>query len=129
MPTAKTITYLIEFQDNTQRKVTVPADWNVTFGALVPGSTSNMGKWGLRFWKGTQQKAVFQGVESFRDMAIEIEERITQVKKETFYKDDGEGGKKAVVVEGKVHEWVNPDNPRPQKNVPALRDLKVVGLD
>ena len=114
MPTAKTITYLIEFQDNTQRKVTVPADWNVTFGALVPGSTSNMGKLGLRVRCGTQQKAVFQDVESFRDTSMEIEERITTVKEETFFKGDGENRKAVVVVEGKVHEWVNPDQPRPQ---------------
>ena len=120
------VTYLLEMRDGTQKKITIPNTWVLTFGALVPGSQSNGGKLGLRIRKGQQQMAVFQDVESFRNTAIEIEERITTTKEETFFKGDGEN-RKAVVVEGKVHEWVNPDQPRPQQG--ALKDLRVVDLD
>jgi len=120
-------TYLLEMKDGSQKKITIPSDWIITFGALIPGSQSNMGKLGLRIRKGTQQKAVFQDVESFRDTSMAIEERITTVKEETFFKGDGDN-RKAVVVEGKVHEWVNPDQPRPQKEE-QLAQLRVVNLD
>ena len=121
------VTYLLEMKDGTQKKITIPSDWTITFGALVPGSTTNLGKLGLRIRKGQQQKAVFQDVDSFRDTSIQIEERVTTVKEETFFKGDGDN-RKAVVVEGKIHEWVNPDAPRPQKEE-SVKQLRVVNLD
>jgi len=124
---ASKTTYLLEMKDGSQKKITIPSNWVLTFGALIPGSQSNMGKLGLRVRCGTQQKAVFQDVESFRDTSMEIEERITTVKEETFYKGDGDN-KKAVVVEGKVHEWINPDSP-PEREEAALTQLRVVNLD
>ncbi len=125
---ASKTTYLLEMKDGSQKKITIPSNWVLTFGALIPGSQSNMGKLGLRVRCGTQQKAVFQDVESFRDTSMEIEERITTVKEETFYKDDGKGDRKAVVVEGKVHEWVNPDSP-PERKEASLTQLRVVNLE
>lgn len=123
------VTYLLYMKDGSLKKVTVPADWSVTFGALYPGKEGNMGKTGLRFWKGKVQKAVFTEVEAFRDTSIKIEERVTTTKQETFYKGDGEN-QKAVVVEGQVHEWVNPDEPRPQPKEEAhVAQLRVVNLD
>lgn len=122
------VTYLLEMDDDTQRRVTIPSDWTVTFGALIPGSQSNHGKVGLRFWKGKQQKAVFQGVKAFRDTSITLEERVTTTKQETYYKGD-EDNRRAVVVEGTIHEWINPDEPKPAKPEPSLAQLKVVNLD
>jgi hypothetical protein len=121
------ITYLLEMKDGSQRKICIPTNWVLTFGALIPGSQNNNGRMGLRIRKGQQQMAVFQDVESFRNTAIEIEERITTVKEETFFKGDGEN-RKAVVVEGKVHEWVNPDAPRPQAQE-SVAQLRVVNLE
>lgn len=127
MKEKESTTYLLEMKDGSQKKITIPSDWVITFGALIPGSPNNMGKMGLRIRKGQKQMAVFQDVESFRDTSITIEERITTVKEETFFKGDGEN-RKAVVVEGKVHEWVNPDAPRPQRQE-QLAQLRVVNLD
>lgn len=125
----ETTTYLLYMKDGSQKKVTVPSSWKVTFGALYPGKEANHGKTGLRFYSGTnKQHAVFTEVESFRDASIKFEERVTTSKEETFYKGDGEQ-RKAVVVEGQVHEWINPDEPRPQADQKALRDLRVVNLD
>lgn len=107
------VTYLFLMDDNSERKVTVPADWNVTFGALIPGSQSNAGRIALRIWKGKQQKAVFEGVKGFRDMSIPIEEKITKTQAETYYKGEGDN-RKAVNVEVAASEWVNPDKPREQ---------------
>lgn len=122
-------TYLLYMEDGSQKKVTVPASWKVTFGALYPGKEANHGKTGLRFYSATsKQHAVFTNVSSFRDASIKLEERVTTRKEETFYKGDGDN-QKAVVVEGQVHEWVNPDEPRPQNKQAALRDLRVVNLD
>jgi hypothetical protein len=128
MPKDDTVTYLIELDDDTLKKITVPADWTVTFGALIPGQQSNGGRLGMRFWKGKQQKALFQNVKSFRDLSIKLEERVTTRKEETYYKGD-EDNRKAVVVEGKVHEWINPDEPRPQPEKKDLQQLRVVNLD
>jgi len=114
-------------KDGTQKKITIPSTWVITFGALIPGSPNNMGKMGLRIRNGQKQMAVFEGVEAFRDTSIQIEERVTTVKEETFYKGDGEN-RKAVVVEGKVHEWVNPDAPRPQQQE-QVAQLRVVNLN
>jgi hypothetical protein len=109
-PNKQEETYLLEMDDETLKKVIVPAGCTVTFGALVPGSQSNAGKIGLRVWKGKQQLAVFVGVASFRAMSLKIEERVTTTKQETYRKGDGANAK-AVVVEAQVHEWRDPDKP------------------
>lgn len=121
------VTYLLHMRSGDLKKVTVPADWTVTFGALYPGKDQNSGRTGLRFYKGKQQKAVFTDVDAFRDMSIKIEERVTTTKQESFYKGDGED-KKVVVVEGQVHEWINPDEPKPQKEETKVIP-RVVSLD
>ncbi len=41
---------------------------------------------------------------------IPIEERITKTQQETFTKQTPKGAKN-VIVEGHVHEWINPDSP------------------
>lgn len=115
-----TITYLLTMKDGSEKKVTVPAAWKVTFGALYPGREANHSKTGLRFYSsGNKQHAVFTDVESFRDTGIAIEEKRTKTQQETFYKDTPEG-KKSYIVEGKVSEWVNPDAPQKTTEMPKL---------
>lgn len=120
MAKAKTdqkVTYLLEMRNGDKKKISIPAHWKLTFGPLCPGSKdgglNSTGATALRLYDGTNQKAVFTGVESFRDLSIGIEVEVTKSKQETFYKDDPEGGeRKAVVMEASVKEWINPDAPR-----------------
>lgn len=119
-------TYLINMKDGSRQKITCPTDWAVTFGPLTPGSKdSNNGYHGLalRIRDGVRQKAVFTGVESFRDMSLQIEEEITKSKEEAFFREE-DGEKKQVIVQGSVKEWVNPDAPGakeiPQSEMPKL---------
>lgn len=105
-------TFLLDMKDGTQKKITVPAGCTVTFGALIPGQESNQGRLGLRVWHGKAQLAVFTGVEAFRALSLKTEERITTTKEETFTKGDGNNAQ-AVVVATQVHEWVDPDKPKP----------------
>jgi len=122
-------TYLLEMKSGTQKKITVPSNWTLTFGALVPGAQSHGGKLGLRLWgPGKVQKAVFQDVESFRDIAMKLEERITTTKQEMYRKGDGEQAKE-VILEAVVHEWVNPDAPKERTTEEATKQLRVVHLD
>lgn len=73
----ETRTYEIVTTERTFR-ITVPASWKVTFGAVVP-TTKSVGAssygaagWGLRFWEAAdKQRAVYTNVVSFRDISIE----------------------------------------------------------
>lgn len=119
-------TYLLLMRDNTKKKVTVPTKWKVTFGPLVPGSKdgglNSSGATSLRFYDGTNQKAVFTGVESFRDMSIGIEEEVVKEQEETLFKETPEG-RKSFIVQGRVKEWINPDAPRPANSEMDLSRL------
>lgn len=122
-----TTTYLLEMSDGTQKRITIPSTWNLTFGALIPGSQSNNGKIGLRVWHAKSQKAVFTDVVSFRDTSMQLEQRVTTTKHETYYKGNDEAAK-AVVVESAAHEWINPDTPK-LAQAAEVQQLKVVNLD
>src|SRR5580765_5304474 len=90
-------TYLLIMKDGTKQKITCPTKWTLTFGPLCPGTKDNNGynATSLRIRDGQHQKAVFTGVESFRDMSMSIETEIVKTQQETFYKDDPKGrGKK-----------------------------------
>lgn len=107
-------TYFVERTGGNDQRVTVPASWKVTFGPLNPGSKNQGGSGSpaLRFYEAlNKQRMVITGVVSFRDTSIKIEEKRTQVKQQTLHKRTN-GGDKAVVVEGRVEEWVNPDAPQ-----------------
>lgn len=106
-------TLILETASEGMKRVTIPAHWRVTFGNTLPynpkhgfaGGSSNIS---LRLYDGTTQTAVFSDVVSFRDASIKIEERITKVKRMQTTKH-GRTGDKAVEVEGRATEWVNPD--------------------
>jgi hypothetical protein len=107
-------TYLVTCKGGKDQRITVPSQWKVTFGQLNPGS-KNPGGGGapaLRFYESEkQQRAVITDVICFRDMSIQVEEKRTNVKQQVLTKDTAHG-KKNVVVEGRVEEWVNPDAPQ-----------------
>jgi len=106
-------TYFVETNKGS-KKVTVPANWKVTFGNVSPGNKSNGpgGELCLRFYEGSanNQRMVIVGVVQFRDMAIAVEEKRVSIKQQILRKDT-EHGSKDVVVEGRMEEWVNPDKP------------------
>lgn len=122
-------TYLLEMKNGSQKKVTVPAHWKVTFGPLVPGSKGfeHNGESSLcmRFYsKANQQHAVFTGVKSFRDLSIKLEVEVTRTQQETFYKDTPEG-KKSFVTEVNVKNWQDPDAPQDTQAVKEFAKLPI----
>lgn len=124
-----TATYILTMRDGAQKKVTVPANWKVTFGALVPGSKNHEqnsgGATALRFYEGaSQQRACFVGVTEFRDKSIDIMEKIVDVQSEQIAKRDSEGNVKHYNVQATESKWIDPDaevSPQPIKR--AKSDL------
>lgn len=108
-------TYMLNMGDGTKQKITIPSAWILTFGPIIPGvpkdSNSRVPAVALRIYDGKQQKAVFTGVESFRDTSIEILVETVKTEQETFYRGEGKD-KQAVVMEARVREWQNPDQPK-----------------
>lgn len=106
-------TYLVCRKGGNDQKVTVPSKWKVTFGPLHPGSKSHEASQTstLRFYEAAnRQRMVITDVVSFRDTAIKVEEKRVSTKQQTMYRNVP-GGEKAVVVEGRMEEWVDPDKP------------------
>lgn len=129
--TPATKTYVLKLKDDSVKKVTVPASWKVTFGALVPGSKDHNGSTtALRFYEGKdQQRACFVGVVEFRDSSLEVLDRIEDVQTEIIEKADGEGNMKNYTVEARETKWVNPDQPKSSNNAlkpSLLKDLRSV---
>lgn len=109
---------LLTMQDGTQKKLTIPEAWKVTFGALIPGQKESAGKIGLRLWSGTKgnerQHAVFTDVACFRDMEIDVMEQVEETRTETFVSKNDEEGE-AMVANVTVKKWINPDEPAKTK--------------
>ena len=109
--------YLIEFEDGSKKKITVPSDWKVTFGPVVVGKNTNHTRGrhageiplALRFYESeTKQRAIFTHVASFRDLSINIQEERVQTKNKTGSMDI-DGHRKNVSMRAVVKEWINPD--------------------
>jgi hypothetical protein len=109
-------TYIMDLFDGRQRRLTVPANWKVTFGPLIRASNDMKrggvgGTLALRFYESeSKQRAIFTDVACFRDASLVVEEKVTKTKKQTLYKDS-RGKKKAMQVEGRITQWVDPDEP------------------
>jgi hypothetical protein len=75
--TEETKTYEIVFGDSTRKRLTIPAKWIITFGAVVPSAVGVKGgpsrEWGIRIREGTQQRAAFAGVVEFFDITIQTQ--------------------------------------------------------
>ncbi len=108
-------TYLLVFERGGKKRITVPANWKVTFGpaAVGLGKTAYGGAkvpMAIRFYEDeNRQRAIFTEVVSFRDMSIPVleERRTTQTKTGHM---DLDGARKNVNVQAEVREWVDPDN-------------------
>lgn len=107
-------TYILELKGGGLRRLTVPANWRVTFGPLIggqKGSYENHGVLALRFYESeNQQRAIFTDVRCFRDASIPIEEQVTKIDRKVAQKMTPQGARD-VHVEARVTQWVNPDVP------------------
>jgi len=108
-------TYIIEKEDKTRVRVTVPEEWKVTFGPAARGSNSTSGRtlkmpMALRFYEAdNKQRAIFTDVISFRDASILIEEEKTDIQeKDGFTECDGKRQRTTFQVKRK--KWINPDD-------------------
>lgn len=93
-------------------RITIPADWKITFGPVAPGSKVG-GAMALRLWESeTKQRACYVNVESFRDVSIVASVRaIRRYGTQDWYADDKRySGKAAELVE---RAWVPEDQITP----------------
>lgn len=115
-------TYQILHEDGTERRITVPSSWKVTFGPAAKGMNTKNAPYkvplALRFYEAdTKQRAIFTDVVSFRDLSIEVQvKKISKQEKQGYMECDGQ--RKATVFHAEVSEWVNPDEQDLEK--PAL---------
>src|SRR3954468_10487462 len=87
MPTTKrtpdeTIEYLV-IQDRGEFVIELPANWQVTFGAVNPGSPPHgRDLHCLRVWEGSgtakKLRAVFGDVRGFRDLSLPLARKVTK---------------------------------------------------
>lgn len=112
-------TIVMETIGGKKRRVVVPAKCKVTFGAVCPGSSgqkdgsgySGRYGWCLRVYETKDRYlAVFTDVVSFREESVKVQERITRSKAKRVH-DAGPDGRQEAVVEARVTEWVDPDDP------------------
>lgn len=73
-------------------KITIPADFKVTFGAPLGNRGNDFNGRELRIYEaGEKQRACFTGVEWFRDLSIPLVRRVVSQSGETSWEDDGQG--------------------------------------
>jgi hypothetical protein len=74
-------------------KITIPADWKVTFGKPMQGrGYEDENSRELRIYEAeTKQRACFTGVLSFRDLSIPMLRLVTETNGSTIWADDGLG--------------------------------------
>ena len=132
MAEEKTKTYLVEFKNGAEKRITVPEEWKVTFGPCVAGGNSN-GKFemplALRFYETKEkQRAIFTDVRSFRDMDIEVMEKKIVTQEEIGYVER-KGVKKATTFHASTVEWVNPDVDTDQELLPPVPESDIVAIE
>ena len=129
-------TYLIEFKNGKRQKITVSADWKVTFGPASKGMNAGTTRTGqnyqiplaLRFYESERkQRAIFTDVVGFRDTSIKIEEEKSKTQeKDGFMECDGV--RKRTTFQATVKEWIDPD--KHQEELPQLpTDGEIFDLD
>lgn len=109
-----TKTFILELKNGNIRKITIPSNWKLTFGQLIPhtlretnGATSQVA---LRIYEGSKEnlRAVMTDVVAIRDASFAVMEKRTTVQRKAAQRQTAHGAKD-VVVEARVTEWVNPD--------------------
>ena len=73
-------------------KITIPADFKVTFGTPVGNRGNDYNGRELRIYEaGEKQRACFTEVQWFRDLSIPLVRRVVSTSGETTWEDDGQG--------------------------------------
>lgn len=104
-PENKTIVMLLN--GGGMRKITIPTDWKVTFGSVMPSNKGYEGHkgWALRIYRTKEdQRAIFTDVKSFYEETLQIEEKVTRTKSQRVNRETPTGVRSAV-VQAKVSEW------------------------
>jgi hypothetical protein len=111
-PAMKTL--LLICAGGTKRKVTVPADWKITFGAIA-SKPSEMSRydgargWCLRIYDGTMPKVVFTDVISFREESVDVQVMVTRTEQKRMDRETPTGRKQGV-AEMRYSEWRNAED-------------------
>lgn len=108
-------TYILNLKSGNVRRLTIPADWKLSFGQIVPFAGRGLHNEhhsgvALRIYERTKDnlRAVMTDVISIRDASIDVLEKRTSVKRQAAQKQTPQG-MKDVVVEARMTEWVDPD--------------------
>lgn len=104
-------TYILTMKNGNTRKITIPGNWKMTFGSLVPYTErGNSHGVALRLYEGSKEnlRAVMCDVVAIRDASIEIIEKRTSVQRKAAQRETPQG-MKDVTIEARMTEWVNPD--------------------
>lgn len=106
-------TYILTLKNGSTRKITIPANWKMTYGSVVPFNGqrgSDHHGVALRLYEGNKEnlRAVMADVVAIRDASIQVLEKRTQVKRQTAQRQTPQG-MKDVVIEARMSEWTDPD--------------------
>lgn len=112
-PAAEQKTLLMLCAGGTKRKVTIPADYKITFGSIAskPDQLSRYDGargWCLRIYDGTMVKAVFTDVISFREESIAVQVQVTRTESKRMDRSTP-SGKRSGVAEMRYTEWAEAD--------------------
>lgn len=87
-------TLLVEEANGKKFKITIPSDYKVTFGT-AGGNRAAGGSWGgnqLRIYEAeSKQRACFVGVQSFRDLSLDLVRLVVSEDGSASWSNDGEG--------------------------------------
>ena len=106
---------IMERPEGKKRRIEIPVDYKITFGAVCPGSKysgsgGHLG-WCLRVYKSKENPvAVFTDVVSFREESLSVREQVTRSRSKRLDKH-GRSGSSGGYINPKVTSWVDPDNP------------------
>jgi len=116
-------TYILTLKGGDIRKITIPNDWKITFGNVIPyqGKDARVSngeyRIALRIYGKSKDdlRAVMMDVVSFREDSFYVMEKRTTVQLKAAQKQTS-ASMKDVVVEARVTEWVNPDKEEDSKH-------------
>lgn len=124
-------TYILTLKNGDIRKMTIPGDWKITFGNVIPyagkDARNSEHRIALRIYGKSKEdlRAVMMDVVSFRQEGeIKLMEKQTKIQRQTMQKRT-EKGDKDVVVEARVTQWINPDDEKDGTNDTPVEFLRI----
>ena len=106
-----TKTLILEMNKGDDRKVTIPADWTITFGPIGVGARHDGNSTHvLRLYEDAGKKklkAVFRNITAFHEEGIQILEKVVRKKNKTFKRKE-RNGEKTYAAEVRQTTWRDP---------------------